>query len=149
MATFSALESVRDDWLAMLVLIQSRYMEPENSMEIYQTDRRNWEQYVKDSQMEYQYEHLLVYYAFMCLPRCVDDYDFLAKAKLCVVSCLMIRDMDMARYCEKGSYGMKDRLEITRIYAKEIEHSEANLNQLAEDFLFEEAYTTGNILCVL
>ena len=29
-------------------------------------------------------------YVFMCLARCVDDYDFIGKAKLAVVSFLMI-----------------------------------------------------------
>jgi lysine-N-methylase len=57
--------------------------------------------------------------------------------------------MDMVRYHTKGSYAMDDRLEITRIYAKEVEHSEENLNRLAEDFLFEDTYTVENILYVL
>jgi lysine-N-methylase len=149
MFTFSNLESVREDWLAMLVSLQTRYVEMKNSEERYLLERKKWKRYVKTSQIEYQYEHLLVYYAFMCLPRCVDDYDFLGKAKLCVVSFLMIRDMDMVRYHTKGSYAMDDRLEITRIYAKEVEHSEENLNRLAEDFLFEDTYTVENILYVL
>jgi lysine-N-methylase len=146
MLTFTGLESIRADWQDILVLLQSRYITPEDGAKVYHRDMEAWQQYVLSAGKEYEYEHLLVYYAFMCLARCVDDYDFFGKAKLCVVSFLMIRDMDMVRYCTTGCYKMEDRLEITRIYAKEVEHSEENLNFLAEDFLFEDAYTIENLL---
>ena len=90
----------------------------------------------------YEYEHLMVYYVFTCQARCVDDYDFIGKAKLAVVSFLMIRDMDALRFAVKGSYEKEDRVDIARIYAREVEHSEENLEFLADEFLFEEVYRT-------
>ena len=88
----------------------------------------------------------MVYYVFMCLARCVDDYDFIGKAKLAVVSFLMIRDMDAVWYLEKGeNCRREDRIMMARIYAKEVEHSEENLGFLAEEFLFEDCFCVNNL----
>lgn len=149
MLTFSEMDSIREDWQELLVLLQKRYVSSADGAAAYERDSRAWQMYVQAEEREYEYEHLLVYYAFMCLPRCVDDYDFLGRAKLCVVSYLMVRDMDMAWYGETGSYTEEDRLRMARIYAKEVEHSEENLDFLAEEFLFEEAYRPENLLLSL
>lgn len=143
---FSRLDSVRDDWLEMLLLLQERYVDPDDGAEKYSRDLSAWEGYVYGEGMEYEYEHLLVYYAFMCLPRCVDDSDFIRQAKLCLVGFLMVRDMDVAWYHTRGAYTKEDRLRIVRLYAREVEHSEENLDALAEDFLFEDVYTVDNLL---
>ena len=88
----------------------------------------------------YEYEHLLVYYAFLLLNRSIDDYDYLGKAKLTVLSYLMNRDMDAAVFFRKGSLAKEDREENARLYAREVEHAEENLADLAEEILFERAY---------
>lgn len=149
MLTFTALESIREDWNGMLIALQTRYVTPENGAELYNSDYESWMESVKSEHREYEYEHLLVYYAFMCLARCVDDYDFIGKAKLCVVSFLMVRDMDMVWYHTNHFYRKEDRLLITRIYAKEVEHSEENLDYLSDEFLFEDAYQVEKLLLSL
>ena len=93
-------------------------------------------------------EQLIVYYCFLCLARCVDDYDFLGKMKLAVTSFLMVRDMNTLRMAEQnGEFTVDDQVVTARIYAKEVEHSEWNLEYMADEFLFGEAYTPEN-LCV-
>lgn len=149
MLTFTALESIREDWNEMLIALQTCYVTPENGAELYNSDYESWMESVKSEHREYEYEHLLVYYAFMCLARCVDDYDFIGKAKLCVVSFLMVRDMDMVWYHTNHFYRKEDRLLITRIYAKEVEHSEENLDYLSDEFLFEDAYQVEKLLLSL
>lgn len=149
MECFSRLDSVRGDWLEMLLLLQKRYVDPDDGAGKYARELSAWEKYVCGEGMEYEYEHLLVYYAFMCLPRCVDDSDFIRQAKLCLVSFLVVRDMDMAWYHTRGVYTKEDRLRIVRLYAREVEHSEENLDALAEDFLFEDVYTVDNLLAAL
>ena len=97
---------------------------------------------------EYEKEQLIVYYCFLCLARCVDDYDFLGKMKLAVTSFLMVRDMNTLRMAEQnGEFTVDDQVVTARIYAKEVEHSEWNLEYMADEFLFGEAYTPEN-LCV-
>ena len=84
----------------------------------------------------------------MCLARCVDDYDFLGKMKLAVTGFLMVRDMNTLRMAEQnGEFTVDDQVVTARIYAKEVEHSEWNLEYMADEFLFGEAYTPEN-LCV-
>ena len=75
----------------------------------------------------------------------MDDFDFIGKAKLAVVSYLMIRDLDALRLLVRGSYEREDRVDIARIYAREVEHSEENLEFLADEFLFEEAYSPESL----
>ena len=72
--------------------------------------------------------------------RSIDDYDYLGKAKLVVLSYLMNRDMDAVVFLQKGSLSAEDRQENARIYAREVEHAEENLADLAEEILFERAY---------
>ena len=96
---------------------------------------------------EYQIEHLMVYYAFLFLARCVDDFNFWGKAQYCVSSFLMIRDMALERFYQNGGrFSTEDFVDIARIFAKEVEHSEENLEFLGDEFLFEDIYKCG-ILC--
>lgn len=89
---------------------------------------------------EYEYEHLMVYFTFRYAMKAVFDYRFLAKAQLAVLSFLTIRDMDAVRFADQGNaFSLADRIDNARIYSKEVEHSEDNLEYLAESFMFEEA----------
>ena len=148
MRSFSELESISGEWEQMLSFLYSRYVESEQGADDYYADRAGlWEE-IHRQERSYEYEHMLVYYSFLCLARCVDDYDFLGKAKLVVTSFLMILDMDCSLYAkQKGKYTKQNRIDTARIYAKEVEHSGENLEYLADEFLFENGYNTQN-LCV-
>lgn len=151
MISFTGMESISSKWEEMLTLLQKRYVTPEDGAVRYETEMRAYLADLYGQEREYEYEHLMVYYVFMCLARCVDDYDLLGRARLAVTSFLMIRDMDTAWHAEHGMYySREDRVRIAGIYAKEVEHSEENLDYLAEEFLFEEAYEIENLCqCVL
>lgn len=146
MCSFTAIASINDEWEAYLQKLQNRYIKPKNGMVPYEADAIKLKKEIKKQDREYEYEHLMVYYTFMCLSRCVDDYDFLGKAKFITASFLMIRDMDMVCMAENnGVFTAEDRQRIARVYAKEVEHSEENLDYLAEECLFEEAYELCNL----
>lgn len=146
MRSFTAIASINEEWEMYLQRLQERYIGPENGAIRYEADAIRLKKEIEKQEREYEYEHLMVYYAFMCLPRCVDDYDFLGKAKFITASYLMIRDMDMVCMAENnGVFTAQDRQKIARIYAKEVEHSEENLDYLAEECLFEEAYELCNL----
>ena len=90
----------------------------------------------------YEWEQILCYFTYRHFMRAVYDYRFLSQAKLAVTSFLMIRDMDVVRYLDNGHrYSVEDRVDVARIYAREMEHSEENLENLAEDFDFEEIFS--------
>ena len=165
MVTFTRLDSVNEEWEDMLQQMQKVFVDQEAEEELSDAERRTdkrgssegcgsqpalvynetlqrLKEELAGQRRAYEYEHLMVYYVFTCQARCVDDYDFIGKAKLAVVSFLMIRDMDALRFAVKGSYEKEDRVDIARIYAREVEHSEENLEFLADEFLFEEVYRT-------
>lgn len=148
--SFTEMESISEEWESLLCLLQKRYVEPEEgALQYVQEQQKLWQE-IQHQGRTYEYEHLLVYYSFLCLARCIDDYDFLAKARMVVTSFLMIRDMDCAWCAEHGGrYTREDRVSISRIYAKEVEHSDENLEYLADEFLFEDAYTVENLCLAL
>lgn len=145
---FSSLESIRTEWDELLLRFQKRYIDSPDGRKQYRTDRKAYDDALNEKNREYEKEHLIVYYCFLCLARCVDDYDFLGKMKLAVTSFLMVRDMNTLRMAEQnGEFTVDDQVVTARIYAKEVEHSEWNLEYMADEFLFGEAYTPEN-LCV-
>ena len=133
------------EWEQRLADINETIVECEEGEERYRQLHSRFREELEQRNRIYEYEHLLVYYAFMCLPRCMDDYDFIGKAKLVVTSYLFIRDMDAVCFFKKGEFTTKDRIDSVRIYAREIEHSQHNMDDLAEDFIFDEAYEPGNL----
>lgn len=88
---------------------------------------------------ELGYEHLLVYFVYRYLMNAVYDFDILSYAKLVVVATLVVRDMDVARFVRNGGhFSMSDRIDVARIFSKEVEHSEGNAEQLKEMCMMEE-----------
>lgn len=96
---------------------------------------------------EYEYEHLLVYFTNRYFMRSYYDANILNKAKFAVVSVLVIRDMDVLRYLQNGgNFTADDRIDTARIYSKEVEHSEENMELLADDLQFEEVFETARLI---
>lgn len=88
---------------------------------------------------ELGYEHLLVYFVYRYLMNAVYDYDILSYAKMIVVATLVVRDMDAARFQRNGgSFTTFDRIDVARIFSKEVEHSEGNAEDLKEMCMMEE-----------
>lgn len=99
-----------------------------------------------DAWREYEYEHLLVYFTFRYFMRAFYDDNLLSKAQFAVLSVLMIRDMDVARYLKNDrNYTLEDRIDNVRIYSREVEHSEENMELLEEDTQFEKVFEVESL----
>lgn len=158
MGTYSGLASIGQAWADRMELLAESFVGDDDAFEeeqceennefkgIYINTSDNLIKYLTDNDRLYEYEHLLVYYAFLLLNRSIDDYDYLGKAKLVVLSYLMNKDMDAAVLLKKGSFDKADREENARIYAREVEHAEENLADLYEEILFEQAYDIDSFL---
>lgn len=141
MDTFCGMESINEEWQQYIACMQTDFIAHKAGKKKYLEAFMNFTDYLNEKGREYEYEQLLVYYAFLSLSRCVDDLNFWGKAQFAVISFLMTRDMDIERfYQNKGEFTLEDRVDIARIYAKEVEHSEENLEYLEDEFLFEESY---------
>lgn len=90
----------------------------------------------EQKEWEYEQEQLLVYVAYRYLMKAVYDYNFYAKAELAVFNFQAVTDMDVRHWKENGRYTRADRIETARIFAREVEHCEENLECLEEAFEF-------------
>lgn len=85
-----------------------------------------WEE---DTGWTIEYEHVLVSYLDLYLPGAVYDDDLLTKAELAVFHCLVLRNLET---CLE-----KTLPEILFIYARELEHSQENLEHLEKRLAME------------
>lgn len=84
-----------------------------------------------------EYEQLLVYFTFRYFMNAVYNYDLLSYARLAVNFTRVILDMDVIRFHRNGNrYTIEDRIDIARIFSKEVEHSEENVELAREEVLF-------------
>ena len=74
------------------------------------------------------------------------DENLLAKAQFAVTGFLLVREMDAARFFTNGAFTEADRVDTARIYAKEVEHSEENVELLEDDFLFEDVFMVPELM---
>lgn len=141
MESFQRLESINEEWEHCIERMNALFLADENGKKRYEDTLSEFRKYLKAQEREYELEQLIVYYAFLFLARCVDDFNFWGKAQFCVSSFLMIQDMALERFYQNaGVFTLEDCVDIVRIYAKEVEHSEENLEFLEDEFLFEDIY---------
>lgn len=113
---------------------------------------RNYEQSHREfagklREREYEYEHLLVYFTNRYFMRAFYDDNLFAKAQFAVAGYLLLRDMDVVRWKQNGeAFTLADRIDTVRIYAKEVEHSEENIESLGDMFLFEEVFSLEELV---
>lgn len=98
----------------------------------------------------YEFEHLMVYFIFRYFMKAVYDYDVSAKVKFAVVSMLMIKELDVVRWIKNDkTFTTDDQVEVAKMYSKDIEHSEENVESLYEVFEKEEVFNLENLIIIL
>lgn len=130
MDIFKELEVLDDEWVNVKQNLQEK-LTPNTYYEIFHAFRES------DACLDTDYENLLVYFTFRYFMNAYYNMDVLSYAKLAVVFTLMIRDMDMVRFEENGgAFSRADRVDTARIFSKEVEHSEENVEYVREEILF-------------
>ena len=81
---------------------------------------RNW---------EFNLEHLLNYFLRGYVLGAYYDGELEAKVKMAVAGCLVIRELGMGIYAEKGFFGRGEELLAAYRFSRELEHSDYNLNK--------------------
>jgi lysine-N-methylase len=129
---FSRMEELDDEWINTKKEFAQLFSEAS-----YETLVR---EYLNSKDFsEIWYEQLLVYFVFRYLMNAAYDYDILTYAKLVVVATLVVRDMDVVRFQRNGGhFRLFDRIDVARIFSKEVEHSEGNADDLKEMCMMEE-----------
>ena len=89
----------------------------------------------------YEYDRLLEYFLFVYFCGAVYDGDAFDKIKAAAVHTMLIRELGMACWMEKGAFSFDDQIGIAHRYAREVEHSDINLarveKMMREDPFFD------------
>lgn len=145
MESFGGMESIDREWEENFGKVKVCFQKDQSSINIEKSYLEEKEIFLHDLQENkraYEQEHWIVYNAFLFLIRCLDDNNFWGKAQCITAAFLLVQDMGLCRYLEKQhTFTKEDRVDLTRIYAKEVEHSEVNIEYLEDEFLFEDIYT--------
>ena len=108
---------------------------------------KTFNQYYKDKM--YQFKNIMVYFIFRYFMKAIFDYDVSAKIKLAIMSMLMIKELAVLRWLEKGTFTEEDMVDISHMYSKDVEHLEENIETLQDIFETEEAYEVDRLILTL
>lgn len=144
---FDDFEIINKSWTDM-VNHEKEYMYEQSSNEEYKSRYNRFEQYYHEK--EYEYEQLLVYFIFRYYLKAVNDDDVFSKVKMAVVSFLIIRDLDVLRFCDnEGSLSFEEQVDIMHIYSREIEHSYENFEKLSLMLSEDERFSYHVLISLL
>lgn len=120
----------------------------EENEEFYLRKHKEFNEYYKENL--YKFKNILVYFIFRYFMKAIFDYDVSAKIKLSIISTLMIKELAVVRFIENNNeFTEEDMVEVSRIYSKDIEHSDENIENLQEIFETEEIFEVDEILPML
>jgi len=139
------LEVLRDAWPAYLDKCVSILYERE--AEDYLMWKNNFLENYKPWEIEC--EQLLVYWIYTYFAGAVYGGNAYANLKFALVSTLLIREMDIARYIETGGvFTKEDQFIICLNYSREIEHSDVNLRRVERMMRQNELFRLENLLAI-
>ncbi|MDM0937092.1 flagellin lysine-N-methylase [Clostridium perfringens] len=120
----------------------------EGNEEFYLQKHKEFNEYYKENL--YKFKNILVYFIFRYFMKAIFDYDMSAKIKLAIISTLMIKELVVVRFIENNNeFTEEDMVEVSRIYSKDIEHSDENIENLQEIFETEGIFEVDEILPML
>lgn len=91
-------------------------------------------------------EQLMVYFLFTYFCGAVYDGQIYPKAKLALVSTLMLREMAVAVFSKAGRIELEAMAELAHRYSREVEHSDQNLNALEAAFQTDRRFGFRKLL---
>lgn len=132
------LEILREEWTELLHRLEKNLYAW--GVEYYEALREEFLESVQETssqkkQWEIYEEQLLVFFVYTYFCGAVYDDMIYTKAVLAVFSVLWIEELWMERWLSKGKkLEFQDMVQVAYTYAREIEHSDENLNLLEEFF---------------
>lgn len=142
---YKNLGHINERWPHILNDVSKHLFGKETNCEDYVDKHRNFDSYYVDN--FYEYEHLIVYFVFRYFMKAVFDYDVSAKVKMAVVSYLMIKELGLHRWSiNNGVFTKEDQAEVMRMYSKDIEHSDDNMESLYETFESADAFKEEELI---
>ncbi|MBQ2800200.1 MAG: flagellin lysine-N-methylase [Lachnospiraceae bacterium] len=137
------LEVLDENWTKRLKAYEELlYKEGE---EAYQKSRQEFRNYYKAQ--EYQYTQILVYFLFGYFGGAVYDENAYDKVRFAVVNTLLIQEMDIALWISNGKkMDFGGQVDLVHRFAREMEHSDPNLEEMEVMIGYQEEYSLENLL---
>lgn len=128
------LEVLRDDWRPYLDTVQTQlYADPDEYV-------KEWEIFRREVNLEQEKEQLMIYFIYSYLCGAVYDGEMKVKYQLAHTSTEIVEELWFAKWKEQNhTLTIEDKYRIVYRYAREIEHSDTNLETL-EEIYTEETY---------
>lgn len=138
--TMHGLERLRPEWTDVLEDMYATLYA--GGVKQYDRIQQDFDEYLaEDMRRWHQWENtgmqLFVFFVYIYFCGAVYDDGIYSKMALSVHSVEFIRELFMTRWKQTGRLDMKDYVELSYRYAREIEHSDQNLNELEEVFAEE------------
>lgn len=145
-SVFTEFEVLNQSWPAYVTELQSILFE--QSTEEYEVNRRRFSKEILEK--EVWTEQLMVYFVFTYFCGAVYDGEIYAKMQMAIVSTLLIEELAMAIWQQKGfQLSFLDFVEISHKYSRELEHSDVNLNCLENLVKDRSCFRLENLLKVI
>ena len=91
-------------------------------------------------------ENLMKYFIFRYYMKAVWDCNQVDKVKFAAACCLVVRQMLAALAKRKnGDVTREDIIKLVRVFSRQVEYSEDNVEAVCEEFLFGDELSAGNL----
>ncbi|SEV96327.1 flagellin lysine-N-methylase [[Clostridium] fimetarium] len=148
MNIFRNLEMINDNWPHIINRDLECLHNTNAGEQFFAQQYSDFDAYYQDK--TYEFENLLVYFVFRYYLKSVYDEDVLSKVKMAVVSVLIIKELDIVRWIDNGyKFEEADQIDIIHMYSKEIEHSDLNLEALAQALKSNEIFDMEQLIIML
>ena len=147
MENLHELEVLNENWPYFLKECEERlYGKGE---EYYITQKEEFKKYYKEK--EYEYEQIMVYFLFGYLSGAVYDENAFDKVRFAVVNTLLLREIDIAVWIkEEKQLDFCGQVDIVHRFARELEHSDPNLDEMEVMIGYQKEYSVDNLLyCIM
>lgn len=137
---YDGLEQLNSSWAEWSSLVRQTIFEEDGFMKL--TDELC--SIIPD--YELLMENLMKYFIFRYYMKAVWDCNQLDKVKFAAACCLIIRQM-LAALAGKQNGGVtrEDIIKLVRVFSRQVEYSEDNVEAVCEEFLFGDELSAGNL----
>lgn len=120
----------------------------------YNKSHKEFLEYIKNHQQlskqyEIMVEQLVVYFTYGYFAGAVYDERAYTKVKFAIVNTILILQLWQAKWQEKRGLTFRDLTDLTHRYAREVEHSDYNIEKIERALCTREEFKLKNILIIL
>lgn len=132
---FKDLEVLNDEWL-------EAFMEFKGLTSGIVSELNNY----NNKNIENWFENILIYFVHRYFIRATYDGDIVSWTRFIFLGFFTIRGLAALVYQNSGKLELNDIVRASKIYSKEIEHSEENIAYLLEEMLFSEEFNLEELM---